>query len=46
MDQQLERLKLENAALWKLVETLVGVLAAHAPHEIKNFIAELEKLKK
>lgn len=46
MDQQLERLKLENAALWKLVETLFGVLASHAPHEIQNFINELEKLKK
>lgn len=46
MDKQLERLKLENAALWKLVETLVGVLAAHAPNEIKNFITELEKMKK
>lgn len=46
MDQQLERLKLENAALWKLVETLVGVLASKAPEEIQNFINELEKLKK
>lgn len=46
MDQQLEHLKLENAALWKLVETLFRVLATHAPHEIKNFITELEKLKK
>lgn len=46
MDQQLERLKLENAALWKLVETLFGVLASHAPQEIRNFISELEKLKK
>lgn len=46
MDQQLERLKLENAVLWKLVETLVAVLASHAPQEIQNFINELEKLKK
>ena len=40
-----QALVLENKALWKLVETLVRVLALRAPDEVQNFLTEVEKLK-
>lgn len=43
--EQQEALVLENKALWKLVETLVRVLALRAPDEVKNFLTELENMR-